>query len=88
MAAAYNEALWYEMHDSIGEALGKLQEARTFVTDTTALDSTRFRQWNLDAAHYGLGEYPYTDYQRIRNYERILRDRQAEVQKLNRIHQW
>lgn len=86
IAAAYNEALWFEMHDSIDEALDKLQEARTFVSDTTALDSASFWQWYLDAEYYGLGEYPYTDYQRILNYERILQDRQAEVQKLNLIH--
>lgn len=86
MIAAYNEALWYEMHDSIDEAMGKLKEARTFVSDTTALDSAAFFDWQRDAAYYGLSEYPYTDYQRILNYERILQDRQAEVQKLNLIH--
>lgn len=86
LAAAYNEALWFEMHDSINEAISKLTEARSFVTDTTAIDSARFWQWYLDAEYYGLDEYPYTDFQRILNYERILQDRQAELQKLNLIH--
>ena len=86
MAAAYNEALWYEMNDSIDEALEKLHEARIYVSDTTALDSVAFWEWYIDAEYYGLSEYPYTDYQRILNYERILQDRQAEVQKLNLIH--
>ena len=86
LIAAYNEALWYEMHDSIDDALRELDEAYSFVTDTTAIDSIHFWQWLTEAECADIGEYPYTDYQRIRNYERILQDRMTEVQKLNLIH--
>ena len=84
LISCYNKALYYEMQDSIDKSFELLKEAKTYASDTTAVDSTLLKNWEASSAYYGdAGEYPYTDYQRICNYERILTERKAEILKLN-----
>ena len=68
------------MNDSIRLALSCLDEADTYVTDTTAVDSTLLRDWY--DADFTIGDFPYTDHQRISQYRAILRERQDELVKI------
>lgn len=83
MAAFYNQALAWEMIDSIPAAYACLDRARTFVSDTTAVDSAAYQMWTEAGEEWNWGEYPFTPYQRIENYRRILHEREAEIQQLN-----
>ena len=68
------------MNDSIDLALRMLDEADTYATDTTAVDSVALREWfNADLA---IGTFPYTDHQRIVNYRTLLHERRNELHKL------
>ena len=78
--AAYNEALYYEMTDSLDKALENLDRSLLYVKSTEALDSTRVRDW-LNA--YGdLDGYPFTDNQRVTYYRETLKKREKEIQQL------
>jgi len=80
LISLYNQALYHEMNDSIDLALRMLDEADTYSKDTTAVDSVALREWfNADLA---IGNFPYTDHQRIVNYRTLLHERQNELQKL------
>lgn len=83
LISLYNQALYHEMNDSVDLALRTLDLADTYATDTTAVDTLALREWfNVDLA---IGDYPYTDHQRIVNYRNLLRDRKVELQKLDSI---
>ena len=79
LMALYNEALYNEVIDSIPRALECLAQAKTFATDTTSVDSAKVDAWNWA---FEADTYPYTDFQRIRGYERILNERASEISKL------
>ena len=80
LMSLFNLALCHEMNDSIGLALRCLDEADTYVTDTTAVDSVALRDWY--DADFTIGDFPYTDHQRISQYRAILRERQDELVKI------
>ena len=85
--AAYNEALYWEMCDSIDHSLDCLKLALTFAGDTSSVDVEDYSQWLEAREENGYsGEYPFTNYQRILMYEDILKERQKEIQKLNLLN--
>ena len=80
LISLFNQALYHEMNDSIDLALRCLDAADTYAADTTAVDSTLLREWyNAD---FIIGQFPYTDHQRIEQYRSLLHIRQDEIQKL------
>ena len=84
LIACYNKALYFEMNDSLDKALMLLEEAKTYAPDSTVLDSTQLKEWeNMLEEYEYVSDYPYTDFQRITNYERILTERQKEITQLN-----
>lgn len=84
LAALYNEALYYEMNDSIEQALGCLEAAEAYATADAEKDSLRVNQWLND---YGdLGGFKFSDNQLIQQYRQQLKQRQTEVQQLNILH--
>ena len=80
LISLYNQALYHEMNDSIDLALHCLDLADTFATDTTAVDSTALNEWY--EADFRIGEYPFTDHQRIADYRKLLHNRKDEIIKL------
>ena len=80
LVSLFNQALYHEMNDSLDLALRCLAEADTYVTDTTAVDSTLLQEWfNTDLT---IGEFPYTDHQRIVSYQNTLRERKEDIRKI------
>lgn len=77
LISLYNQALYHEMNDSLDLALRCLDEADTYATDTTAVDSTTLRLWY--EADIRFGEFPYTDHQRIADYRSLLHQRQQDM---------
>jgi len=80
LISLYNQALYHEMNDSLDLALRCLDEADTYATDTAAIDSTTLRLWY--EADLRIGEFPFTDHQRIDDYRSLLRQRQQDMQRL------
>ena len=80
LISLYNQALYHEMNDSLDLALRLLDEADTYTTDTTAIDSTLLQLWY--EADVRIGEFPYTDHQRIVDYRSLLHQRQKDVLRL------
>jgi len=81
LMALYNIALSHEMNDSLDLALRCLNEADTYATDTSPIDSIALQEWYDADLH--LGEFPYTDHQRIDDYRSILKQRQEDMHKLS-----
>lgn len=83
LISCYNQALYYEMQDSLDLAFNMLREAKSYVTDSTALDSAQIKAWGTLGLDYtGADDDLLTDYQRIRKYEQMLTERKAEITKL------
>ena len=80
LISLYNQALYHEMNDSIDLALRCLDLADTYAADTTAVDSVLLREWY--DADFHIGEYPFTDHQRITDYRKLLHNREDEINKL------
>ena len=80
LISLFNQALYHEMHDSIDLALRCLDAADIYAADTTAVDSTLLNEWRN--ADFVIGQFPYTDHQRIVYYRSLLRQREDEIQKL------
>ncbi|MBO7499054.1 MAG: hypothetical protein J6T64_07680 [Bacteroidaceae bacterium] len=83
LISLYNQALYHEMNDSVDLALSTLDQADTYATDTTAVDTLALREWFQ--TDFTIGNFPYTDHQRIVNYRTLLRERKEELQKLDSI---